>query len=366
MIPGEFDILQISYFPEENVKAMLVRISDVLNGVQAENYQDIYISTHYAKYGKLYHAVSHECMRRFANQLTFIDSDRSTRVSYLDMEPFLQKERLFQICRDLILSGNYSAAGKVLQTRPMGTEMSRLLSLADALIRFTPEQAKPEFNLLADVLERYHADQEAVAFCRGMQKLCEQDAGSVITYLYNISEFYYEQEQLVEFFVYYYRLVEEWVLYAMGWDVGYGNELRLAKGREFSLPLPRERIQTYLHHYIRVLRNERYRLARKYRSQIDRTNWKNLPLSEQDRAYIEICMFLTEDRFNELLELRHEGVSGHGFEDFTLKECIELCGGIPPLEKLDPMLARWGVKPEHNIIQLLNHALLSVLDEALQ
>ena len=60
----------------------------------------------------------------------------------------------------------------------------------------------------------------------------------------------------------------------------------------------------------------------------------------------------------ENLELRHEGVSGHGFADFNKEEFETICGGQSPLEKMDPLLSQLQLKPEFSLFKLVQKGIL--------
>ena len=55
----------------------------------------------------------------------------------------------------------------------------------------------------------------------------------------------------------------------------------------------------------------------------------------------------------EILELRHEGVSGHDFADFNKEEFETIWGGQSPLEKMDPLLSQLQLKLEFSLFKFV-------------
>jgi hypothetical protein len=65
-----------------------------------------------------------------------------------------------------------------------------------------------------------------------------------------------------------------------------------------------------------------------------------------------------------VLELRHEGVSGHGFADLSRDHVLEISGGVEPLERIRPLMEKFELVPSYSIFRLVDEAILLLLSES--
>lgn len=204
-----------------------------------------------------------------------------------------------------------------------------------------------------------------------MKKLRKGSQKEFIFFIHNYASFLYEQEDLIDFVVLYYRLVEESLLYALGWDyvenVGPGNGYRFVKqtGKRFVLPLHPHEMSRYFHHYLRALKKEIRKIENEYTgvSLLNGNITALDQLNERDRYFADIYHAFQDEELIDFLDLRHEGVSGHGFADFTVEDFERICGGMPPLVKIKPTLEKLGLVPEFSLFDLVQKAVLALLKE---
>ncbi|MFC0215981.1 hypothetical protein ACFFK0_26635 [Paenibacillus chartarius] len=312
------------------------------------------------------HLLHQECLQSNLDEMIIPGGGTNSVGSKVDVDEYMENERVYHICREWVLSGNYRAALKLTKSLQLRPEVGRLLQLGDNVLRYSLEEAEQEFRLLESVLSSQGSHETELAYIREWSGLCRYDAKSTIYYLYTMSEMYYEQERLVEFFVFFYRLVEEWLLYALGWDLQYGRPVRKSKPQSgYSVPVPP--MMTYsLSSMLRVLSEQIGQLQRRKKISISKTGWQaHSFLQESERRLLSLYVLLKDEGFSDLLDLRHEGVSGHGFADYSLSECVRLCQGKAPLDKIKPLLNQWGLIPPLRFFDVLNRSIVCLLDEEL-
>lgn len=73
-------------------------------------------------------------------------------------------------------------------------------------------------------------------------------------------------------------------------------------------------------------------------------------LIEVEWYFLQLYYFFHDKKLEELLQFRHEGVSGHGFEEFTKEQFKTLCGGQTMLAHIAPMTEMLQVKPDFSFV----------------
>jgi hypothetical protein len=242
------------------------------------------------------------------------------------------------ICRQLVIAGLPRAVLTIKQPKP-ASELARVLQFAEHLQNAHFVTLKADLPLVMDILTRHRADAKEVAYCRDMLVLERREQRAFIQYLYSLAQLYDEREMMVDFVVVYFRLVEELMLYTMGWDVDGQQRLVPGKYRKPMRLREGERIATFA-------------VFRRILAQRD----------PGDAAADAVWATITRPEVADVLELRHEGVSGHGFADLSRDRVLALSGGKEPLKWLEPLLERFELVPAYSIFRLVDEAALLLLD----
>ncbi|OCA81531.1 hypothetical protein A8F94_21905 [Bacillus sp. FJAT-27225] len=285
---------------------------------------------------------------------------------------------VFHHLHQLLQSGNYRAAGKLATGRFKNRKITQMLELAQGLRQFdfTLNGLKTEsyWTNLTETLEHIDPEEAAseIAFIVEFRKVQRKDQRAFITYLFNYAELLYKDNNLVDFVVLYYRLAEETLLYALGWDINWAiyddqKQFQIRRDAEYFLRIPaNERLTKHYHRYLKVLEQEIYRLNGRPGVIIRPGGSVGLDkLSGRDEYFAMLYLFFKEPSFSKFLDLRHQGVSGHGFADFNKADFEEMLGGAP-LEKIAPLLGKLGLRPDYSIFGLISKAALALAAEEVQ
>jgi hypothetical protein len=317
--------------------------------------------------------IAHECVQLFPSQVIFFMENEDE--SYFSIGQSIQDREFYYHVRELVTSGNFSAAKKLTSNRVKNPLIPRLLDLGQKIGMLDLEKNNSDewFDDLKEVLKQLDSEQstEEMAYVDLMKKLPDRNQKAFIAFLHNYAELLYAENDLIDFIVLYYRLAEETLLYAIGWDIRWGRSTETSpfvvrKDAKYVLPIPNhEKLTKHYHRYLKVLSQEIRRIEERQRVKIRRDKCVGLDrLSPRDRYFAELYLFFKEKAFEEFLDLRHEGVSGHGFADFT-KEEFEGILGCKPLTKIESILEQQNLLPRFSIFELIGKAVLALIIEEL-
>ncbi|WP_394186768.1 hypothetical protein [Metabacillus halosaccharovorans] len=279
---------------------------------------------------------------------------------------------LIQQISELIYSGNYHSA-KVLFSEKVGHSrvLNELLQFGQQLfvLDFSYQSSQGVQNpieLLKQILTiSKNVNSEELKYLEGLINTPNKQE-SFIALLHNYASFLYEQNDMIDFIVLYYRLVEETLLYALGWDINERNYLKYREGAIYNLDFPTWRLTKHYHRYAQALEQYISKIEKKKQITIDQKRQRFENLTSSEAYFASIWLDFKENGIQECIDFRHEGVSGHGFADLTKIELEEKCNGQPPLHLLDSLLTNLDLKPSHSIFELLNKGIIAMLQEEVQ
>ncbi|KAA9030642.1 hypothetical protein [Niallia endozanthoxylica] len=370
----EVQILEIKDEHELSIQERLAKVETALLNVMKKNDYHLYLILNQCQSSFL-QMVMHYCVSTFYHQLTVISDPmgkQGSEVESIKIEPYLSEEGLSHHFYELVISNNFKAAKSLISNRELPHELERLLDFGQELLSLQVRKGKngmdDPFTLLISQLEKY-GERAEVHYVENLKKIQAGDQKAFIHYLYNYAEIVYEANDLIDFIVLFYRLAEETLLYSLGWDtrpysVPNRNSVFVRKDQPFFLQVPNERMTNHLHSYMKVLRREVRRIEDRYRVTIRRDKCVGLErLPARDRYFADLYLFFKDKGLEDILELRHEGVSGHGFADFNKEEFEAFCGGQSPLEKMDSLLAQLQLKPQFSLFKLIQKGILGLVQE---
>jgi hypothetical protein len=352
-----------------SIREKIKRVQSLIREI-GSHAERIYLQFHDGD-AHLQQMIAHECVQLFPNQVIFFMEDDE---SYFSIGQLIQDRELYHHVHELVTSGNFSAAKKLMANRIKNPLVPRLLDLGQNIRMLDLEKNNSDelFDDLKEVLKQLDSDQSTkeLAYVDLMKKLPDYNQKAFIAFLYNYAELLYAENDLIDFIVLYYRLAEETLLYAIGWDIRWrgANEtfpFVVRKDAKYVLPFPKnKKVTRHFHSYMKVLSQEIRRIEERQRVKIRRDKCIGLDrLSPRDRYFADLYLFFKEKAFEEFLDLRHEGVSGHGFADFTKEEFEGMLDGQTPLQKIDPMLEKLSLKPNHSIFELIQKTVLALVAE---
>jgi hypothetical protein len=320
----------------------------------------------------LQHMLAHELSQLNVKELIFFSGNGNSvdKNGYyaISANEYLSDEKIYHHVRDLVLSGNFKSAANLISKNSTSESILTLLAFGYDLFRLNIKKHNGKtdpFDTLHAILAKHSPEKSELQFIQEMKLLRREGQKQFIIYLYDVSNFYFEQNRLIDFSVIYYRLVEEFLLYALGWDVK-RKELTVRRNRKFGLALPRKDIGLYLHKYEKELRIEIRKINDRHNITIRRDKPEVLKsLSGEEKIYAQLYFLFKNKNFTNLLDLRNDGVGGHGFEDFTKEKFIEYANGVTPNEFLQPYLQMFNLHPHHSLINLVQKAVLTELDQQL-
>jgi hypothetical protein len=252
------------------------------------------------------------------------------------------------VCRELVLSGHYRSVAALLQPKPT-SELAQLLTFAEHLQNCYVMNVPRDMGLVIATLQRFRSDPAEVAWCKRLLGLHTREQRTFVMYLYSFAQLLDERGMTVDFVVIFFRLVEELLLYVIGWDVNGEQRLVEGKHRRAIGLYEGEKVATFSV-YKRALTRHVHGLQRKHRA-----------LTEEEQLYADVLALVSRPEVANVLELRHEGVSGHGFADLSRDRILAVSGGVEPLLWLQPLLARLELVPEYSVFRLVDEALLLLL-----
>jgi hypothetical protein len=261
-----------------------------------------------------------------------------------ETQVFKGKHQMQALCRELVLSGNYRSV-KQLYKPSINSDLWRLLTLAENLHNCHATGLQSELELVIRILEQFRSDPKELEFCRQMLALEGKEQRAFIAYLYSLAQLFDEREAMVDFIVIFFRLMEELMLYAIGWDVDNQQKLKESNYRRPIVLNEGERIATFA-----VFK----RVLEKHAG------------SEKEQLCAELVALLHREEVARVLEIRHEGVSGHGFADLSRDRVLQVSGGVEPLERIRPLMEKFELVPSYSIFRLVDEAILLLLSESEQ
>ena len=253
--------------------------------------------------------------------------------------PHIDKKTSYEMFHQLVLANRFLAAELLVPSSEK--DLKHLLMFARRLTYGEanfPQVTSPKkyFDVLSNVLiNDVQVSEAELRFIGQMEGLIQQQQLPFIYFLQNYVGALYKQSDLTDFIVFFYRLAEELLLYAMGWDtttVKGRPMFTLRKGAKKSVVLPKGHISQHFNSYIQYLkRSDSY-----YAQQV---------LEDFEVSWLKA-----------LIELRHNGISGHGFTAYSHDELETICI-CQPLEKMQQLLAKYEVIAPHDFLLLLKEAI---------
>ncbi|PLT28595.1 hypothetical protein [Peribacillus deserti] len=267
---------------------------------------------------------------------------------------------LYARLHDLICKRNYHSAGKLVYNSFQSPELTKMLIFGERLKSLDLAVADGQedyFDLLIETLREMDEDDELIDYAVRMKNLRNRDQKAFISYLHNSAARLFEENKLIDFVVLYYRLAEELLLFALGWDIDWdkpGHSFVYRKEAYFKLDFPdKERVTRHFHSYLRTLEKHVKRLEKKSeRNQVD-------------QYFIELYRLFSKEEFQEILKLRHAGVSGHGFCDFSKEQFNNICE-MDPLEKMEPIFSFLNIPFEDGLFELVEKSSLYLARKELE
>ncbi|BCC09533.1 MULTISPECIES: hypothetical protein [Bacillus cereus group] len=355
-------------------------LSGLTNIKKLQEYVNAYIETEIEAYEQVYihlgqgnaglqHMLAHTLWQQHPNKLNMFTGNGLQKDNYYkitDADEYASENEMYHYIYDFMKHGNYRAAKEIVKKHMPDQRAEELLNFAQALtqLQFHSQNGEDSFELLHRVLREIGSNQEELQFVLEMKKLKQREQKAFLSFLYDFAHMHYEEDRLIDFIVLYYRLVEELLLYGIGWDVN-RDQFMIRKDASHTLRIPHWRITRHLHSYIKVLKDEIRQIENRHRIKIRRD--KNVAtfsrFMERERYFLQLYYFFYDKKLEELLHFRHEGVSGHGFEDFTKDQFEALCDGESPLAHITPMMERLKVKPEFSLFELVEKAVLGLVNK---
>lgn len=255
----------------------------------------------------------------------------------------------------LISSGNYQSAKRIVENwTDIPTEIKHLLQFGYSM--YNQELQVKMYNtvdmiaLLTEKMQQFGYPQDHITYIENFRQLQQFDQLTFIYYLHNYLEVLYQNNDLIDFIVLYYRLAEESLLYAIGLDyyiIKGTNKTTFQKRTNafYSIPYGHRHLSNHFHEYLELVEERLDEPA----------------ISEMETKLLEKYSALFSDqRFKSFLELRHEGVSGHGFADFTKEQFERICEGSP-LDLMDDILEEFDLIPPYSFFAALNEILQELI-----
>ncbi|TWG30829.1 hypothetical protein [Geobacillus sp. C56-T2] len=305
--------------------------------------------------------VAHEAVQLFADK-TVVWLEELGIESAGWANAYIRNEDIYHHVDELIAAGNFHAAQRLLEGKVNDERIQTLLEFGERLksLRFSPKEFECYLTVLKESLshiDREEAEKEA-AFIEQMKGLATGEQRAFLFFLHSYAELLYEQQELIDFIVIYYRLAEEALLYALGWDAHdeeRGFPFFDRPGAQYRLPLGKQkRLTRHFHRYMKALSQEVREMERRENVRIRRDRCVGLErLSSRDRYFADLYLLFNEKAFESLLDLRHEGVSGHGFADFSAEMFEGLLGGETPMQKMNRICDYLGIWPAYSIFRLI-------------
>lgn len=258
-------------------------------------------------------------------------------------------EEVYHAAHHFISQNKFSSAEILLNTYVKNKDIFHLIHFGKNLLNgdvFYPNENNKwfYFNLLSNGLEQLQEDEEEIAFVHEMKGLAMGEQKPFIYFLQNYCKHLYENEDLVDFVVLFYRLAEELLLYAMGWDVNEHNYYVVRENTKENVPF-KTPFSRHFSSYLNVVEQQLKRYP----------NNDYLQKVNED---------FTQKWLLNFLNLRHEGVSGHGFMHYHVQLFEEICGGNP-LEKMNELLEKYNVKANYDVFEIVQKVILAITRQAL-
>ncbi|MGX6443608.1 hypothetical protein ACWM35_10380 [Neobacillus sp. K501] len=318
------------------------------------------------------HLLTHLCAATFQKQIYYLSEDdyRITNFGYTQQEEISMD--LIQHVQELIYSGNYHSAQVFLKEKAGNSpRINQLLQLGNQLffLDFNNQNMQREqtpLELLYEILITHNiAEAGELKYLEALKESTKKQE-TFIQLLHNYASFLYELNDIIDFIVLYYRLVEESLLYALGWDINEYNEFVYRDDAIYQLDFPNWRLTKHYHRYNQAL--QQYILTIEKNKQLTISHRKQgfEKLSTREAYFADIYLAFTEKGISSCIDFRHEGVSGHGFADLTKTELEERCNGSTPIQILNDILKSLQLKPCYSIFELLNKAIMALLQEEVQ
>lgn len=290
-------------------------------------------------------AAIHFCLTHFPTKTEI----KTVRELWKNADINWRKEEIYHIAYHLIYQNKFSSVDLLLNNYVENKDVFHLTTFGQNLLNGNGRYSNVSneffyFHLLTKVLNEIEANSKEVEFVRKMSELVKNKQQVFIYFLQNYCKQLYKTGELVDFIVLYYRLAEELLLYAMGWDVDNTNQYWVRHNAKRKVPFEKPYSRHFTSYLNVVIKMKEKDPANKF----------------LHRLYGDF----TQEWLIHFLDLRHEGISGHGFAQYSTELFEEICGGNP-VEKMDELLEKYGMKAEYDIFELVQKALLALVRQAL-
>lgn len=303
--------------------------------------KQIEVLTQYANVELTYAAIQY-CLTYFPKQLALVHNlDKWSNPNIL-WDP---KEHYYHHVHHLIERNQFASAEIFLHSKVKNPVIFHLLTFAKRLQQGEAKYTNPNnvlyyFELLEKVyVEQLEAPPMLDLYLRQMKRMIKGDQVAFLYYLQSYVSQLYKSNDLIDFIVMYYRLVEELLLYAMGWDATNENHYFVRKNvknhiREVDSP------SRHFQSYLRIVKKE---------------------ASQKPNAYNQkLLQDFSQDWLVNMINLRHDGIGGHGFQFYTKQLFESVCEGNP-LDKLEILLQDYDIQAPYSLFELIQTAIVGLI-----
>lgn len=288
-----------------------------------------------------------------------IYKDQNHRTYSYSIDHYFQESKILQLIEKYLSAYHFRAVEELFVGKHVPHRFLKLFILYDKLDQLAFEPKYPRGNgrvvknqdpyreenqLFDNLLEFVHKHQlyEYVEYVENMRGLiyCKQNA--IIPFLYHQMMRYYEEHNYIDFIVRHYRLLEELLIFALGWDIGNNGKFLLRHQNAYT-PWPIK-----LHKNQNTYRN----LAKEYQE-----------MCQRQMVYPKLLEYINHPDVAELIEMRHESIGGHGFEEITHADIERRFTRHDFAQTLKSVIEQFGVPIQYSYYEILNHIILLEVEE---
>lgn len=297
------------------------------------------------KSNELTEAAIHFCITHFPLKTEIKNKDELWRNSDIHWK----SEEVYQMVHHLIYLNKYKSAELVLKKYCDDQTLLHLLDFGDQLLNGNAQFPHSSnqyyyFNLLMGVLKTIDYNKEEIQYVHQMKGLIDSKQKPFIYFLQNYCKQVYKTDEFIDFIVLYYRLAEEALLYAMGWDVDNSNRYKVRQNAKKSVPFERP-ISRHFYSYLQIV-------------------LKKAKENPRNKYYQQLVKDFTDDWLINLIDLRHEGISGHGFRHYS-RELFETIASGHPIEKMEQLLEKYHLKTNYDLFEIIQKAILALVRKSI-
>jgi|SRR5690554_6161231 len=290
---------------------------------------------------ELTEAAIHFCITHFPLKTEIKNKNELWRNSDIHWK----SEEVYQMVHHLIYLNKYKNAEMILKNYCDDKTLFHLIHFGEQLLNGNAKFSQSNnqyyyFNLLMGVLKTVDYNKEEMQYVYQMKGLVDSKQKPFIYFLQNYCKQVYKTDEFVDFIVLYYRLTEEALLYAMGWDVDNSNRYKVRSNVKRSVPYERP-ISRHFYSYLQIV-------------------MKKAKENPRNKYYQQLVKDFTDDWLINLIDLRHEGISGHGFRHYS-RELFETIVSGDPIERMEQLLEKYQLKTNHDMFEIIQKAILALV-----